>query len=176
MLSMLRAVRRTALRLGRNESGQDIAELVMVTPLLLLVLLGIIEFGGLLDSQQTLSGLSREGANIASRGTAIDTVLAVTMNNGATIGLDTRGGAVVSRLTVSGGAAQIEDQRASPGYTASSRLGAAGDEVAEVTSLGLSNGVTVYAVEVFLTRPPSTPIGSFFGGTIPDVLYDRAIF
>jgi len=31
-------------------------------------------------------------------------------------------------------------------------------------------------VEVFLRRPPATPLGNFFSGTIPDVLYDRAIF
>ena len=75
-------------RLLREESGQDLVELTIVMPLLLLVVLAIIEFGSILDSQQAVSYLTREGANIASRGTALDTVLAVTLRNGESIRLE----------------------------------------------------------------------------------------
>jgi Flp pilus assembly protein TadG len=49
-------------RFRKDESGQDLVELVMVTPLLLLFVFGIIEFGSILDSQQAVSYLTREGA------------------------------------------------------------------------------------------------------------------
>ena len=66
-------------RLARGQRGQDLVELTILTPLLLLIVLGIIEFGSLLDSQQAMSYLSREGANIASRGAPLGEVLTVTM-------------------------------------------------------------------------------------------------
>jgi Flp pilus assembly protein TadG len=163
-------------QLAREESGQDLVELTIVTPVLLLVLLAIIEFGGLIDSQQELSYLTREGASIASRGTAIDTVLAITLQNGQDIGLSSRGGAVVSRVTMSGGAAEVSAQVASPGYASASRMGAAGDQVGSIEDLALADGTSVHVVEVFLERPTSTPLLNFFSGSIPEVMYDRAIF
>jgi Flp pilus assembly protein TadG len=163
-------------RLVRDESGQDLVELTILTPVLLLVLLAIIEFGGLIDSQQELSYLTREGASIASRGTALDTVLAITLQNGEDIGLSSRGGAVVSRVTVNGGDAEVASQVASPGYTSASRLGATGDEAANIADLALADGSSVHVVEVFLQRPLNTPILGFFSGSIPEVMYDRAIF
>lgn len=148
----------------------------MVTPLMLLLVFGIIEFGSVLDSQQAVSYLSREGANIASRGTALDTVLAVTMLNGQEIELDTRGGAVVSRVTVQDAAPQIEEQVASAGYASASHLGAEGDEVGGMSGLTLQEGASVYVVEIFYDRPMLTPLMEFFSGSVPSTLYDRAVF
>jgi hypothetical protein len=169
-------IRPRILRLAREESGQDLVELTVVTPVLLLVLLAIIEFGGLIDSQQELSYLTREGASIASRGTAIDTVLAITLQNGEDIGLSSRGGAVVSRVTMNGGDAEIQAQVASPGYGSASRIGESGDEVASISGLAVADGASLHVVEVFLERPMNTPILNFFSGSIPEVMYDRAIF
>ncbi len=171
-----RSLRRAAGRLWRNESGQDLVELVMVTPVLLLFVLAIIEFGSILDSQQAVSYLTREGANIASRGTALDTVLAVTLRNGESIRLEDNGGAIVSRVFIEDGSPAIEEQVSSPGYSTSSRFGGEGDPVTSMEDLILSDGSSVYVVEVFYERPIVTPIMSFFSGSIPTVLYDRAVF
>ncbi len=148
--------------------------MTIVTPLLLLVVFGIVEFGGILDSQQSMSYLTREGASIASRGTPIDTVLAVTMRNGADIELDTRGGAIVSKVLVEGAVAKIDGQVASAGYASASRVGNPGDPV--MAGLTLADGANVYVVEVFYQRPTVTPLTSFFSGSIPTVMYDRAVF
>lgn len=169
-------LRRSTRRLALDERGQDLVELVMVTPLLLLFVFGIIEFGSILDSQQAVSYLAREGANIASRGTALDTVLAVTMRNGEDIQLDTRGGAVVSRVFVASSVPHVAQQFASAGYGSASHVGGVGDEVTNLEGLNLSDGASVYVVEVFYHRADLTPFTGLFTGTLPDVLYERAVF
>lgn len=148
----------------------------MVTPLLLVVTFGIVEFGSMLDSRQAIAHLSREGANIASRGAPLDTVLAVTMQNGTEINLSSRGGAVASRVFMSDGTPTIDEQIWSPGYGSASLMGGEGDDVLEMSGLGLSEGASVYVLEIFYDRPDWTPLKNFFSGSLPDVLYDRAVF
>lgn len=163
-------------RLARNERGQDLVELTIVAPLLLLIVFAIIEFGGMLDSQQAMSYLTREGANIASRGEDLDNVLNVTMQNGSEIGLDSRGGAVVSRVVVENSVAKIDEQVASSGYASASRVGNAGDIVASMAQVNLVDGSRLHVVEVFYQRPSVTPLMGFFSGSIPDVMYDKSVF
>jgi Flp pilus assembly protein TadG len=167
---------RSARRLAREESGQDLVELVMVTPLLCLVIFGILEFGNILDSQQTVSYLTREGASMASRGVSMNAVLAATMDNGNTIQLEERGGVVLSRLVVEGGVPCVEEQVASVGYDGASRLGPVGEELEELTDIQMAEGANVYVLEIFYNRPTLTPVMAFLSGTVPEVLYDRAIF
>ncbi len=150
--------------------------MVLVAPILLIVLFGVFELGHAFDVAHTLAGLAREGANIASRGTALDTVLDVTMQNGSSIGLGRDGGAVVSELEVKGGVPRIVSQVASSGYAGHSRLGRTGDPASALTGLGLVDGRTVYAVEVFYAYDPLTPIGRLVPGMIPGTVYDRAFF
>ena len=163
-------------RLARNEQGQDLVEMTILLPVLLLVVFAVIEFGSMLDSQQSMSLLTREGANIASRGEDLNTVLNVTMQNGSELQLDTRGGAVLSRILVENATATIEQQVASAGYASSSQMGAPGDEVPSITGINMVDGSRVHVMEIFYARPTLTPLAAFFSGTIPDVLYDRSVF
>jgi hypothetical protein len=150
--------------------------MVLVAPILVIVLFAVFELGHAFDVAHTLAGLAREGANIASRGTALDTVLGVTMHNGASIGLGKEGGAVVSELEVKGGVPRIVSQVASSGYSGHSRLGTTGDPASSLAGLGLVNGRTIYAVEVFYSYEPLTPIGRLVPGMVPGTVYDRAFF
>ncbi len=163
-------------QLAWDERGQDLVELTILTPLLLLIVLGIIEFGSLIDSQQAMSYLTREGANIASRGAPLGEVLTVTMDNASELRLDERGGVVVSRVRVRESGPEVEAQVSSPGYAAASRLGGPGDPVGVIAEAGLDEGTSVHVVELFYQRPMITPISGFFDGEIPTVMYDRAVF
>ena len=49
-------------RISRGEEGQALVEFALVVPVLLLLLLGIVEFGLLLYNQQVITNASREGA------------------------------------------------------------------------------------------------------------------
>jgi hypothetical protein len=150
--------------------------MVLVAPVLVIVLFAVFELGHAFDVAHTLAGLAREGANIASRGTALDTVLSVTLQNGGSIALGKEGGAVVSELQVKGGVPRIVSQVASSGYAGHSRLGDTGDPAASLAGLGLVDGRTIYAVEVFYSYRSLTPIGRLVPGMVPGTVYDRAFF
>ncbi len=51
--------------LCRRESGQDLVEYAMLLPLLLLLLLGIMEFSIIIFSYDTIANAAREGARVA---------------------------------------------------------------------------------------------------------------
>jgi Flp pilus assembly protein TadG len=50
---------------GRADDGQDLAEYAIVFPVLMLLLLGIIEFGRIVYSYSAISNAAREGARFA---------------------------------------------------------------------------------------------------------------
>lgn len=52
-------------RLKKNERGASIIEFAIVLPVLVILLLGIIEFGWVLNGYITITGAAREGARAA---------------------------------------------------------------------------------------------------------------
>ena len=62
-------------RLSGSTGGQSTVELALVLPLLLFLLLGLVEAARAFDVVHELKGIGREGANLASRGTQLDTVV-----------------------------------------------------------------------------------------------------
>ena len=177
LAGLRRRTRSLPRRLLRDASGQEIIELVLVTPILLIVLFGTIELGHAFDVAHALTDLAREGANIASRGAALDTVLDVTLRNGGTVDLTDKGGVVVSEVTVqSDGTPRIVDQVSGGSEVRASRYGIVNDPAAGLGSLGLSVGRTVYIVEVFFSYDPLTPLGQIVPDVVPSVIYDRALF
>ena len=162
--------------LWRDRRGQDLVELVLTLPILLIVAFDILEFGALLDVGQSLSGLSREGANIAARGVSLDSVVQVTVANGSTWNLSSRGEVIASKLTVQGGTPTVTEQRSLGGLGTSSRVGPNGGVATAYQGGGLVDGQTYYVVEVFLPYQPFTPLRGFVGGLVPDTLYDRTLF
>ena len=164
------------IRLARDERGQDVVELTILLPLLLLIVFGIIEFGSLIDSQHAMSYLTREGANIASRGAPLGDVLTVMLENGSEIGLDERGGVIVTRVRVEESVPEVVAQVASNGYVGASRLGGPGDQIASLLGGSLGEGSSVHVVEIFYLRPMLTPFANFFSGTVPEPMYDRSVF
>ena len=148
----------------------------MVLPLVLFLFLGMLEIGNALAVSHSLSRLSREAANIASRGTNLDTVLTVVDASGSDIHLGERGGSVVSRIEVDSGGLEIIDQVASPGFLKQSRLGARGTSPVSFASYGLEAGNTHYVVEIFYRYRPITPFARLFESALPDPMYERAVF
>lgn len=67
----------------KTERGAALVELTMVLPFLLLLLMGIVEFGLLFYNQQVLTNSSREGARagIALTGKVLDDKAIVTTND-----------------------------------------------------------------------------------------------
>ena len=162
-------------RFAGSDCGQGVAEFAIALPVILMILLGMVEFANAYDRVHGLAGLSREGANIAARGTALSEVMTVVMTNGQSLEVPSRGGAVISRITVQGGIPTVESQLASEGYEDASRLTDADEAAKWIQEAGLSEGSTHYTVELFLTYEPVTPVASFIG-VAPSQLYERALF
>jgi hypothetical protein len=171
-----RGLRELALEFRNRDEGAELVELVIVLPFLLIMSFGILELGNALDKAHGMSTLSREGANIAVRGTALDTVAAVTMANGMSIGLDARGGTIVSRILVEGGVPTLKEQVATSGYDGLSRVGQVDSTVSQYVGAGLVDGQQLFAVEVFYDHQKVTPLSRILGPIIPDTMYDVSVF
>ena len=163
-------------RIIRDESGQELVEMAIVLPILLVVVLGIVEFGSMFGTQHTLTSLGREGANIAARGAPLDTVNALMLENGAGIDLAGHGGSIVSRVVVEDSVPTIAEQVATGDYAGQSRMGNPGQPATGLDQLVGAEGVSFYVVELIYVYDDRTPLARAFGNFVPDVLYSRAIF
>lgn len=158
------------------DRGQGLVELTLVLPVLLTLTFGVLELGTLLDVSHSITGLTREGANMASRGASLDSVLYVTALNGSTIGLQAGGGVIVSEIEIQGAVPVVIDQVATPEYTLMSRLGTLGTPATALAGQGLTTGKTYFVVEVFAPYRPFTPLDGLVRAVVPDTLYDRTVF
>jgi Flp pilus assembly protein TadG len=151
-------------------------ELAVVTPLLLILFLGVFEFGRAFEFVHALGGLSREGANLAARGTPLLQAVNVTLTNGQDIQLSTQGGVVATRIVKTAGKLMLDEQVASAGYAGRSRFGVEGGVALSLTPASFSDGQTLYVVEVFLRYNTVTPFKVFTRTVFPDELYARTFF
>lgn len=151
-------------------------EAALVTPILLMILLGLVESGNALSLRHKMAVLSREGANLASRGTSLEETLNVVLTNGDEIGLSEQGGAIVTRVVVTKGIPLIDRQVASPGYDADSRLGLPDSTVVPLGSLDFEEGQVLHAVEIIIRYESMTPVGGMLPEGFARTVYDRAIF
>jgi Flp pilus assembly protein TadG len=95
-------------KLIRNSQGQSFVEFAFVLPILLLVVMGIIEFGNMWLTMNVLSGAAREGVRIAAVTdpdagqvqTAVENVLTPANIIGATITVAGPNGASEVTVTV----------------------------------------------------------------------------
>lgn len=151
-------------------------EFALLLPVLMLVVLGLIEFGRGIDEKHSLSTLTREGALLAARGTSLDSVVQEVLDEGDDIKLAKSGGAVASSVEITKKSAIVRSQVFSPGFTGQSRVGAVGDTAKSLVGLGLLEGTTVFVVETFYTHTPIVPLAKMFGVAVPATLYERAVF
>lgn len=167
---------RSPRRARRFDRGQGLVELTLTLPVLLTVTFGVLELGTLLDISHSISGLSREGANMASRGAVLDSVVLITTLNGQAIGLNDGGGVIASEVEVQGGVPIVIDQLATSGYASLSRVGILGSPATPLIGHGLQDGRRYYVVEVFAPYQPFTPLDAIVESLVPDTLYDRTVF
>ncbi len=160
----------------RDQQGQSLVEFALVLPLLLLIMFGVVELGNALSVSLSMAAVSREGANIAARGTSPDTVLTVVLGNGSDINLADHGGAIVSRIEMTDGEALIVGQWASAGCGCTSRLAMKGKPAMGLGNLGLIDSSVHFAVEVFYNYETVTPLSRFMDSVVPDPMYEYAIF
>jgi Flp pilus assembly protein TadG len=197
-------MRRAALRILSDCGGQSLLEFAIVMPLLLLLALGVTEFGYVLLDEHIVTKITREGSNLISRDTTLqDATTALTNMSTRPVNFSTDSRVIFSVLkkVATVGAANYDQtilyQRHSYGaITAQSQLntqgggsfGGAPDYVAvnsdnntalRVTNLpaglNLTRGSMVYVTEVYTRHTRITPLDRL-GVSVPTTLYSIAYF
>src|SRR5262245_27176207 len=178
-------------RVFHSERGQSLIELTLITPLMLLLVFGVVEVGSVISTYLTLSHTTREGANLTSRGTDPNTALdAIILAAAPTIRDDNLGQwtTIYSRIIqdpatpcpptpctyIIDTAADGRIVRGTLGQ--SSQLGNQGD-IVNTNLAGLDSvapNQIFHAVEVYYDYGPN--VITFIGNAIDKIFYERTIF
>jgi hypothetical protein len=128
---------------------------------------------------QVMVGLTREGSNLASRGTTLSDSAKAVITGDAPLDLNANGEVIVTSIANVGGSNIITGQASQGGISRSSKLGAGVGNHATVPPAAaamLQPGATIYVTEVFYSYRPITPIGNFVKIVMPSTLYEAAYF
>lgn len=170
-----RQLGRLARRLLGDERGQELVEMVIVLPVLLLTVLGVMEVGHVFTVNHAMAAISREAANLAARGTLLSQTAQIAVNNGGDILLSSNGGAIATRLQVQGGTPIVMEQ-ASHGSVGASKMGLVGEAALPLTGVTFDDGRVLYVVEIYYQYQPITPLVGVGGSIVPTQLYEVSIF
>jgi hypothetical protein len=182
-----------------------VIELALLSPLVLVVALGVIEFGYALLDQHVVTKLTREGSNLISRSTTIDDAIAAmssmstrpvdfssrsrvifsVLKKGSTTGSTNYDEVILYQRkeygSLTGVASALEMSGsgtfgAGPNYVAANSDTNAGLQIANLPpTLDVTRGGLVYVTEIFTTHQLLTPLDRF-GVTAPNTLYSIAYF
>jgi len=161
----------------RNESGQSLVEFALITLLLMTMLFALIDFGRAILAQQVLTSLSREAANLASRGTPFtETLDAIAVSSG-TLDIDQNGYIILSQVSRDDtGKLSITQQMSRGQHPVPSRIGSMGSTPNLPNNQVPSNNQSIIVAEVFAGYNPITPVGQLMNRSLPSTLYDVAFF
>jgi hypothetical protein len=197
---MMRSIR----TLGRDGQGQTLLEFALVIPLLMVIVLGVVEFGYALLDKQMVTKVTREGSNLISRDTSLQDA-ATAMRNMATPPIDFNSSSkIIFSVIKRGGTVgtpnydklilyQRYETGAISGTSKIQTLGGASfgpppdyqapnsDSNVSLQITNAPNGLVtvpgglVYVTEVFSNHKLLTPLHNF-GITLPQTLYSIAYF
>jgi Flp pilus assembly protein TadG len=183
---MSRFYRSSSKRFTGSDAGQASVEMAFVVTLLLILICGTIDFGRALNDMQVMADLTRQGSNLASRGTSLAEAVQGVVSGESGLDLVDNGAVIISSVTNNSGVFTVTGQNSSTSdgltkLSASSKIGAVNGGAtlpSAYTTSTLQNGQTVFVTEVFYTFTPLTPIGALTNSAIqlPSTLYDVAYF
>lgn len=158
--------------------GGAVVELGISLFFLVLMLFGIVDFGRALLFRHALTSMSREAANLESRGTSMDTTLQSTIDNSGAADLAHRGYVILSAVARDErGELRIVRQVSGGGMPSASRVGSRSSGQVVLPNDGVPlRGQTLYVAEIFLRFEAVTPVGNLLGSRPASLLYDVAYF
>lgn len=183
-------IQSTWLSRGRDQSGQALVEFMFVGFILLFMLFGMIDFCRAISTRQVIINLSREGANLAARGSgstadaAISNAVAAVIAGANPLNITTKGRVIITAVLNSNNVYLVTNQiaegaivsavsKVGPGGVGSTptmpKLATASDAIPQLNQ-------TAYIAEVFYTYQAATPVGKLLNFTLPTQLYDAAYF
>jgi Flp pilus assembly protein TadG len=160
------------------QRGQAILEFALIAPMLVVMALAVVDFSRAIYDQQVITHLTREGSDVASRGSSASDSMNAVLSADSPLNLANNGCVIVTAVTNNSGVLTISDQASSPGCTAgSSKVGTGIGAAAVLPAAAIPpSPQSVFVTEVFYTFTPWTPIGSWLGAVLPSQMYDIAYF
>ena len=185
-----------------DQSGQSIVEFAIILPLVLILVLGVIEFSYELLDLHVVTKLAREGSNLISRdtdlvdaGTALASMSSKPVNfasgsklifsvikTGVTTGTSNFGKQILYQRYELGTGSSIEPVNISgsgtfpaPDYQAVNADGNTGLQVTNLPASLVGSGGMIYITEIFTKHALITPWDRF-GFKLPETLYSIAYF
>jgi Flp pilus assembly protein TadG len=170
---------RIGTRYRANKSGQAAVEFAIIVTTMLVLLLALIDLSRAVNSVQVMVGLSRQGSNLASRGTSLPNSVAAVVAGDAPLDLANHGKVIITSVTRTNNVNVITGQATLGGITGASRIGSVVGQTATVpasTANMLQAGQTIYVTEVFYSYQAITPLGALLHIVMPSTLYQAAYF
>jgi Flp pilus assembly protein TadG len=164
------------------ERGQAILELVPVMVLLLTLTFAVIDFSRAIWQVEVITGLTREGSNLASRNTSLTDSATAVINDGAVLNLASNGNVIITSVQNVGGSFVITGQYSTGSLSSVSKVGVYTPTGTPLATLPVTTptipqpGGTIYVTEIFSQFSPITPLGAFVNYALPSTLYDVAYF
>ncbi len=175
-------------RMAAGESGQAAVEFALVAGLMLVLFCMVVDFSRAIHDVQVMAGLSREGSNLASRGTdLLDSANAV-LSGDSPLNLSINGEVIITSVTnttTSGRGGRgttylINDQQHAGLNTQTSKVGNLSSPTTVTLPASVADmllpGQTTYVTEVFYSYKPVTPIHNLLKLVMPSTLYQVAYF
>ena len=154
-------------------------EFALIASLVIIMVFAIIDFGRAFNQMQVMVGLTREGSNLASRGTSLTNAANAVVAGDAPLNLNTSGEVIVTSVTNNSSGNIISGQVVEGGLTQTSKIGSGVGTTASIPATAaamLQPGQTIYITEVFYNFQPITPISSLLNIVMPSVFYQAAYF
>ena len=176
-------------RIGGGPRGQAVMELAMIVVILAVMVMGMADYGRLFVTRQMMVVTSREGANLAARGTTLSNTISAMVAAAPAMRFTNGYGTIIASSVGrnNSGVPTVTGQVKCGDTAYASRIGnlnATGNAVALPNSQLPSSNQTLYITEVFYPYAPATPVGSLLNflraqrtnTTTTTLLYDVTFF
>lgn len=155
-------------------------ELSLIIVVMLVLLMGLIDYGRVFHTRQVITALSREGSNLAARGVVLTNICSTLVVSAQPLKISTNGYIILSQVyRNSSGVLVVTNQVKQGGWVSVSKIGVKGatGSAVHLPVAGLPDtNQSLMVTEVYYKFTPSTPIGKFLGLASPSGLYDASYF